>query len=179
MFILMPISPTIDFSPWGNLLLHELLEEFAVFGAGVARTPRGVGTVILLLYGSSNRFFNSKFTGNALTPRGVRAFENSSALHVTPRGVSATPQVNRPTGYAENILTHTIKRVGRGCGGGVEKPPRRRYFTKSGTFFTESRGVEGSGLVKVNFTLRSRGEGGLVGGLGGEGGVRGGFRRGG
>ena len=72
-----------------------VLEEFAVFGAGVARTPRGVGTVILLLYGSSNRFFNSKFTGHALTPRGVRAFENSSAL--TPRGVSATPQVNRPT----------------------------------------------------------------------------------
>ena len=33
--------------------------------------------------------------------------------------------------------------------------------TKSGTLFTESRGVEGSGLVKVSFTLRSRGgEGG-------------------
>ena len=38
----------------------------------------------------------------------------------------------------------------------------RHIFTKSGTFFTESRGVEGSGLVKVNFTLRFRGGGTLT-----------------
>ena len=43
-----------------------------------------------------------------------------------------------------------------------------RYIsTESGTFFTESRGVEGSGLVKVNFTLRFRVGGRcLEGGLG-------------
>ena len=82
-------SPTIDFSPGRKLLLHELLEEFVNIGAGVARTPRGVGKH------QSGTNFKNQCTGNALTPRGVRAFENSNAL--TPRGVSATPQVNRRT----------------------------------------------------------------------------------